>query len=93
MTARRAARLLAAAAMATLAVLAAAGPASAQSAQAGHGQVTITIESVSPQWAAPGKTVTVTGIVTNATPASVQGLYVQLRSSASELGNRDELSL
>ena len=51
------------------------------------------IESVSPQWATPNHSVTVTGIVRNGTAAAQQGLTVQLRSSATPLGNRDELGL
>jgi Family of unknown function (DUF6049) len=51
------------------------------------------IESVSPQWARPNHTVTVTGVVRNGTAAPVDGVSIQLRSSASPLGNRDDLSL
>ena len=56
-------------------------------------QVSVSIASVSPQWATPGHRVTVTGIVRNGTSAPVQGLSVQLRSSPVPLYNRDELSL
>jgi Family of unknown function (DUF6049) len=93
MTARRAARLLAGMAATVVALTLAAGPALALPGRSGHGQVSVAIESVSPQWATPDRTVTVTGIVTNHTAAPVQGLSVQLRSSASDLGSRDELSL
>jgi hypothetical protein len=51
------------------------------------------IDSVSPQWARPNHTVTVTGVVRNGTSAPVDGLSVQLRSSSMWLSNRDDLSL
>ncbi|HEY3954562.1 MAG TPA: DUF6049 family protein [Streptosporangiaceae bacterium] len=93
--ARRAARRLAAPLVAAAAV---AGPLAvtpqvlAQPAQA-RGQLQVYIESVSPQWARPGHTVTVSGIVRNGTRQTQDGLSVQLRSSASPLTNRDDLSL
>jgi hypothetical protein len=81
---------------AVAAIMIAAGPA-ALGAQAQHGrparQVSVFIESVSPQWATPGHTVTVSGIVQNTTNVPQQGLSVLLRSSAAPLGNRDDLSL
>lgn len=76
----------------------AAGPGQAQQArarqehaQAGR-QLSVYVESVSPQWATPGRRVTVTGVVRNGTRARVQGLSVQLLSSATPLYNRDDLS-
>jgi hypothetical protein len=57
------------------------------------GRVSVAIESVSPQWATPNHSVTVTGIVRNGTATAQQGLAVQLRSSAAPLGNRDDLGL
>ncbi|HEY2576177.1 MAG TPA: DUF6049 family protein [Streptosporangiaceae bacterium] len=60
--------------------------------QSPPGQLSITIESVSPQWATPGRTVTVTGIVRNGTPAAQVGVSVQLRSSAGRFNDRDELA-
>ena len=60
---------------------------------AADGRVSVVIESVSPQWATPNHSVTVTGIVRNGTAAAQQGLTVQLRSSATPLGNRDDLGL
>ena len=56
-------------------------------------QLSVSIESVSPQWATPGHQVTVTGIVRNGTATPVQGLSVVLRSSATPLSNRDDLAL
>jgi hypothetical protein len=51
------------------------------------------IQAVSPQWAQSGHAVTVTGIVRNGTAAPIDGLSIQLRSSAIPLDDRDELSL
>jgi Family of unknown function (DUF6049) len=51
------------------------------------------IEGVSPQWAQPNHTVTVTGIVRNDTAAPIDGLSIQLRSSYAPLSSRDDLSL
>jgi hypothetical protein len=56
-------------------------------------QPSVFIESVSPQWAQPGRAVTETGIVRNGTSAPAGGLSIQLRSSASPLGDRDDLTL
>jgi hypothetical protein len=67
-----------------------AGGAAQRSQTAG---LSVYIEGVSPQWAESGHTVTVTGIVRNTTAAPVDGLSIQLRSSAIPLGNRDDLSL
>jgi hypothetical protein len=61
--------------------------------QSAAAQPSVYIESVSPQWAQPGHNVTVTGIVHNGTSAPADGLSIQLRSSASPLGNRDDLTL
>ena len=55
-------------------------------------QVTIAISSVSPQIARPGKSVTVSGTVTNGTKNPVSGLAVQLWSSTVPLGSRSELA-
>jgi len=63
-----------------------------QASQPGR-QLSVLIKSVSPQWAAPGRTVTVTGTVRNGTAAAQQGLSVQLRSSPYPLSNRTELGL
>jgi hypothetical protein len=57
------------------------------------GQATsVVIDSVSPQFARPGGTVTVTGTVTNESGSVLSGLSIQLRSSASPLGYRGELT-
>jgi hypothetical protein len=73
--------------------LAVAPQALAASSQAARGQLSVVIESVSPQWARPGHTVTVSGIVHNGTRVTQDGLSVQLRSSASPLTSEDDLSL
>ena len=77
----------------TLAGLAVSGGA-AQAAAAqpgGAAQVTLAITSVSPTVARPGKTVTVSGTLTNTSAARLSGLSVQLRSSSSPLPSRSEL--
>ena len=60
-----------------------------------RGRLSVAIESVSPQWARPGRTVTVSGIVHNGTGVTQDGLSVQLLSSGSPspLSNEDDLSL
>ena len=63
-----------------------------QASQSGR-QLTVVIESVSPQWATPASKVTVTGIVRNGTATAQQDLSVQLRSSAFPLPNRSDLKL
>ena len=55
-------------------------------------QVTVAITSISPQVARPGKSVTVSGTVTNGTKSPVSGLAVQLWSSTTPLGSRSELA-
>jgi hypothetical protein len=100
--ARRAA-CLAGAVMAALAAGVAAGPAAlGQPARDQHAhsqpsrasrQVSVVIESVSPQWGTPGSKVTVTGIVRNGTTTTQQGLSVQLRSSPTGFNNRTYLAL
>jgi hypothetical protein len=52
----------------------------------------VVIDSVTPQLARPGGTVTVTGTVTNESGGTLSGLSVRLRSSASPLTYRGELS-
>jgi len=99
---------LAGAVAGTLAVSIAAGPAAlgqqaqnqqaqnqqarGQASQPGR-QLSVVIESVSPQWATPGHKVTVTGIVRNGTTTAQRDLSVQLRSSLYPLSNRTELGL
>jgi len=86
------------AAMAVAAWLALAGlapsadAATAGAAQpAGTPQVSLAITSVSPAYARPGKTVTVTGTLTNDSGAALQNLTVQLGSSSVPLGSRNLL--
>jgi hypothetical protein len=52
----------------------------------------VVIDSVTPQLARPGGTVTVTGTVTNQSGGPLSGLSIQLRSSASRLTYRGELT-
>jgi hypothetical protein len=52
----------------------------------------VVIDSVTPQLARPGGTVTVTGTVTNESGGPLSGLSIQLRSSASPLTYRGELN-
>ncbi len=52
----------------------------------------VVIDSVSPQVARPGGTVTVSGTVTNESRSMLSGLSIQLRSAAARLGTRDDLA-
>ena len=52
----------------------------------------VVIDSVSPQVARPGGTVTVSGTVTNESHSTLSGLSIQLRSAAARLGTRDDLA-
>lgn len=89
--ARRQTRLLAVLA-AGLAVLAAglvlAVPARAAT---GTGGLSVTIDSMSPQYAAPGGTVTLSGTVTNGTRRTQLALDVQLYSSPAHFTTRDQM--
>jgi Family of unknown function (DUF6049) len=86
---------------AVTAVLALAAPAQAQPAQPGQpvhaaqpvqaGRVSIVIDSMTPQTAKPGSTVTVTGTVTNGTSQTKAGLDVQLWTSSTRFQTRDEM--
>jgi Family of unknown function (DUF6049) len=86
---------------AVTAVLALASPAQASpahQAQAGQasdvahaGRVSVVIDSMSPQTAKPGATVTVTGTVSNGTGQAKAGLGVQLWSSAVRFQTRDAM--
>jgi Family of unknown function (DUF6049) len=72
------------------AVLALDAPARAATArQAQAGTVSIAIDSMSPQVAAPGTTVSVTGTVSNGTDQAKAGLEVQLYSSPVQFTSRD----
>jgi len=93
--ARRAPRAVAGAvALAVAAVpvvlTAAAAPAAAATTQASQGSATVTITGISPQWAGPGATVTVTGIVTNRS-ATQRHLVVQLLDSSIPVSSVTEL--
>jgi hypothetical protein len=66
-----------------------------QTAQAGQadrdGRVSIVIDSMTPQTAKPGSTVTVAGTVTNGTSRTKAGLDVQLWTSPTRFQTRDEM--
>ena len=72
------------------ALLATAGPATAATTAASQAPATVTITGLSPQWAGPGTTITVTGIVTNTAPVAEQ-LVVQLLDSSSPVSSVAEL--
>jgi hypothetical protein len=80
-----------ASAMLALAGPAQAGPAaqSGPAAQAAAGHVSVTIDSMNPQYAEPGSTVTVTGTVSNGTGQTQAGLEVQLYTSSAPFTTRD----
>jgi hypothetical protein len=92
---RRTLSLAAAVALAaavTAALLAIAAPAQADPARGARaGSVSLAIDSMSPQVAGPGATVTVTGTVSNGTNQTRAGLDVQLFTSATRFPNRDEM--
>jgi len=91
---RRILTLAAAAVMpvAAAAVLVLAAPAQAQPGQpAQSGRVSIVIDSMTPQTAKPGSTVTVAGTVTNGTSQTKAGLDVQLLTSPTRFQTRDEM--
>jgi hypothetical protein len=58
---------------------------------AAAGRVSIVIDSMSPQTARPGATVTVTGTVSNGTGQTRAGLDVQLLTSPARFGTRDAM--
>jgi Family of unknown function (DUF6049) len=76
-----------AAALLTMAAPAQAGPVR----EARAGTVSLAIDSMSPQVARPGATVTVTGTVSNGTSQTQAGLDVQLFTSATRFPSRDEM--
>jgi hypothetical protein len=63
----------------------------ALAAAAGSGTVSVVIDSLSPQSAGPGSTVTVTGTVSNTTGHTLAGLVVQLYSSPAQFSARDQM--
>jgi hypothetical protein len=94
--------LIAALLVAAPLVAALAGPAVAQTGkpanpfsgtdQAGSGSLTVSIDSVSPEWAQPGKQITVHGTVTNNTASPVSGLQVAVQTeSAAPFDNRSDM--
>jgi len=83
---------------AVTAVLGLAAPAQAQPTQPGQpsqagqtGRVSIVIDSMTPQTAKPGSTVTVAGTVTNGTSQTKAGLGVQLWTSPTRFQTRDDM--
>jgi hypothetical protein len=88
-----AAMAIAASALAMTGFGASGSRASAATAQSPGGvpPVSVAITSVTPQFARPGQTVTVSGTITNTSAQPVPGLSVQLRSSGTPLKNRDDL--
>jgi hypothetical protein len=72
------------------ALIAAAGPVAAATTQTSQPPATVTVTSLSPQWAGPGSTITVTGVVTNTSPAEEQ-LVVQLLDSSTPVSSISEL--
>jgi Family of unknown function (DUF6049) len=58
---------------------------------AGSGQLTISIDGVSPSYATPTATITVRGTVTNDTGSPATGVQVQLESSAQFFGTRSDM--
>jgi len=58
---------------------------------AGAPPVSVAITSVSPTYATPGGTVTVSGTLTNSSDRTMSGLSIQLRSSGTPFDSRSEL--
>jgi len=76
----------------TAALLALASPAQARPADAALASgVSVTIDSMSPRYAAPGSTVSVTGTVSNGTAQPEAGLQVQLYTSPTPFPTRDQM--
>jgi hypothetical protein len=72
--------------------LASAGPAQASPAErASAGHLSVTINAMSPSYAAPGATVRLSGTVTNGTRQTQAGLDVRLFTSASHFITRDRM--
>jgi hypothetical protein len=86
-----AARAIVISAAALVSVAASAGAANASGAAAGQRQtqpVSLAITSVNPDYAQPGKPVTIQGTLTNTSPAPMSGLSVQILSSGSRFTSR-----
>ena len=58
---------------------------------AGSGQLTVSIDGVSPSYATPTATITVRGTITNDTGSPATGVQVQLESSAQFFGTRSDM--
>ena len=86
--------LLRVAAIAALTVIApAVATTQAQASPAARtGGVSVAIDSVTPQIAEPGKTITVTGTITNGTGTTLAGLGLQLYSSQTWFTTRDAMN-
>src|SRR2546428_8385695 len=70
--------------------LASAAPAQASPAErASAGRLSVTIDAMTPPYASPGATVTVSGTVTNGTRQTQAGLDVRLFTSANHFTTRD----
>src|SRR5215831_10904663 len=69
----------------------AATAATTATAQPDKAPVSLTITSVSPAFARPGQPVKVAGTVTNVSSTAQEGLSVQLSSSSTRLGSRNQL--
>jgi hypothetical protein len=78
-------------ALATVASPASAAGIAAEQPPSGPPPVSLAITSVSPQYATPGNVVTVTGTITNDSTHAMPGLSIQLRSSMTPFGNRNDL--
>jgi len=77
---------------ATMAMMACAGltmASPAQASPAAPGHVSVTIDSMTPQFAGPGDTVTVKGVLHNGTGQTQAGLQLQLLTSAAAFTSRD----
>jgi len=68
-----------------------ASPPKISTARASAGHLSVTIDAMTPPYAAPGATVTVSGTVTNGTRQTQAGLAVRLFTSASHFITRDEM--
>ena len=71
-------------------LVATAGPATAATTTPSQAPATVTVTGLSPQWAGPDTTITVTGIVTNTAPVAQQ-LIVQLLDSSTPVSSVAEL--
>ncbi|MBO0822033.1 MAG: hypothetical protein J2P26_14440, partial [Nocardiopsaceae bacterium] len=55
------------------------------------GSLTVSIDSVSPNWAQPGTRITVRGTVTNNTASAVGGLRIGMQTSSSAFTSRSAM--